>query len=327
MSGNLSPAASRSCISYTTFEDLYRHLCISRWSLPLSYRSWTMVLPQWPVFQPACLTVSSPSSTPQLSRSPVSVAGSILQMLLPVSTESEVTAVQQHLETSYKNNCKERKTHTGNGARWWYPELEGMRKKCRKNIRKARRNQLDSDSTREERRKYKKAIRQSKRDSGHRFCNSVAGPRPAARLFKVLGKDHEIYIDNITLPDGGSSNDTGEVLRHLLDTHFPGNIPHTKNKNNSSHNQQVSSEDWNMAKKIVWAVSLFAHYKSPGIDGIFPVLLQKGLDILIETLVKIFRAWIAYGYIPVQWRTSRVVFVPKPGRVDYTLVKSFRPLV
>ena len=82
-----------------------------------------------------------------------------------------------------------------------------------------------------------------------------------------------------------------------------------------------------MAKKIVteervrWAVSLFAPYKSPGIDGIFPALLQKGLDILIETVVKIFRACIAYGYIPVQWRTSRVVFVPKPGRMDYTLVK------
>ena len=72
---------------------------------------------------------------------------------------------------------------------------------------------------REERRKYKKTIRQSKRDSWHRFCNSVAGPRPAARLFKVLGKDQEAHIDNIILPDGSSSNDTGEVLRHLLDTH------------------------------------------------------------------------------------------------------------
>jgi len=72
-------------------------------------------------------------------------------------------------------------------------------------------------------------------------------------------------------------------LRHLLDTHFPGNIPYTKDKNynNSSHDQQVSSDDWNMAKKIVteervrWAVSLFAPYKSPGIDGIFSALLQK----------------------------------------------------
>ena len=246
--------------------------------------------------------------------------------------ENEVTVLQQHLKTSYENNCKERKTHTGRGARWWYPELERMRKKCRKNIRKARRNQLDWDSVREERKIYKKTIRQSKRDSWHRFCNSVAGPRPAARLFKVLGKDQEVYIDNITLSDGSNSRDTGEVLRYLLDTHFPGNTPYKNDNNISSHNQHASPENWNMAKRIVteervrWAVSLFAPYKSPGIDGIFPALLQKGLDILIDTLVKIFRACVAYGYIPVQWRTSRVVFVPKPGRMDYTLVKSFRPI-
>jgi len=137
--------------------------------------------------------------------------------------ENKVTIMQQHLETSYKNNCKERKTHTGKGAQWWYPALDRIRKKCTKNIRKARRNQLDRDSVREVRRKYKKTIRQSKRDSWHRFCNSVAGPRPAARLFKVLGKEQEVYIDNITLPDGSNSNETGEVLRHLLDNHFPGN--------------------------------------------------------------------------------------------------------
>jgi len=87
-----------------------------------------------------------------------------------------------------------------------------------------------------------------------------------------------------------------------------------------------------MARKVVteervrWEVSLFAPYESPGIDGIFPALLQKELDILIEIIIKIFRACIAYGYTPVQWRTSRVVFVPKPGRMDYILVKSFRPI-
>ena len=43
----------------------------------------------WLVFRPACLTDSSPSSTLQLGRSPVSVARSILQMLSPVSTGFE----------------------------------------------------------------------------------------------------------------------------------------------------------------------------------------------------------------------------------------------
>jgi len=136
-----------------------------------------------------------------------------------------------------------------------------------KNIRKAQRNQLDWDSVREVRRKYK-IIHQCKRDSWHRFINSVAGPRPAARLFKVLGKDQEVYIENIILAHGSSNNDTGEVLRHLLDTNFPENKLYTNDINNSSNNQQASVENWNMARKIVteetvrWAVSLFAPYKN-----------------------------------------------------------------
>ena len=54
-----------------------------------SYRDWTTVMRHWLVFPPACLTASSPSSTLQLGRSPVSVARSILQMLSSVSTGFE----------------------------------------------------------------------------------------------------------------------------------------------------------------------------------------------------------------------------------------------
>jgi len=44
MASDLCRAASQSCISYAAFHDLFHHLCISRWSLPLSYRGWTTVM-------------------------------------------------------------------------------------------------------------------------------------------------------------------------------------------------------------------------------------------------------------------------------------------
>ena len=50
------------------------------------------------------------------------------------------------------------------------------------------------------------------------------------------------------------------------------------------------------------------------------------MDIILQSIIKIFRACIALGYIPISWRTSRVVFVPKPGRTDYTTAKAFRPI-
>jgi len=41
-------------------------------------------------------------------------------------------------------------------------------------------------------------------------------------------------------------------------------------------------------------------------------------------LVGVFRASLALRYIPSKWREVRVVFIPKPVRMDYTLPKAFR---
>jgi len=69
---------------------------------------------------------------------------------------------------------------------------------------------------------YKKAISRAKRESWQRFCNGINGPSSAARLFKLLGKDHTYSIDSIRLPDGSICDNTEEALKYLLDTHFPG---------------------------------------------------------------------------------------------------------
>jgi hypothetical protein len=60
--------------------------------------------------------------------------------------------------------------------------------------------------------------------------------------------------------------------------------------------------DWRVAARIItyrrveWAIESLTPYKSPGMDGIFPALLQEGREILIP--VRIFRACLATGYVP-----------------------------
>jgi hypothetical protein len=61
--------------------------------------------------------------------------------------------------------------------------------------------------------------------------------------------------------------------------------------------------DWWVAARIItyrrveWAISSFAPYKSLGMDGIFPALLQEGQEILILYLVRIFCACLTTGYV------------------------------
>jgi hypothetical protein len=80
----------------------------------------------------------------------------------------------------------------------------------------------------------------------------------------------------------------------------------------------VVSED-----KVRWTIDGFGTFKAAGEDGIFPGLLQHGIEIIITN---IFVACLAYGYIPLAWRAVRVLLIPKPGRDSYELAKSFRPI-
>jgi hypothetical protein len=90
--------------------------------------------------------------------------------------------------------------------------------------------------------------------------------------------------------------------------------------------------DWDLAKckisqsKIRWALSTFKPFKSAGTEGIVPALLQQGVEHLVAHLCRIFRACMAYGFIPMAWKQVKVTFIPKQGKLDYTKAKVYRPI-
>jgi len=120
----------------------------------------------------------------------------------------------------------------------------------------------------------------------------------------------------------------GETLEFLLTTHFP----------SSGVTQEAAAavlarrSDWRLPTRVVtyrrveWAIDSFASYKSPGVDGIFPALLQKGREVVIPYLVRIFRACLATGYVPAIWQQVKVVFISKPGRNTYSKPRDYRPI-
>ena len=85
--------------------------------------------------------------------------------------------------------------------------------------------------------------------------------------------------------------------------------------------QRIITED-----RIQCAFNSMAPYKTPGQDGIYPVLLQRGVQYLLYPICSIYRASLTLGYIPKIWRETRVTFVPKPGNIDYTTAKAVRPI-
>jgi hypothetical protein len=74
-----------------------------------------------------------------------------------------------------------------------------------------------------------------------------------------------------------------ETLDLLIQHHFPKSTPLVDNENSHIIGplRRAIEDDWNMAKegvtpnKIIWAINSFDTYKSPGLDGIQLVHLQK----------------------------------------------------
>jgi hypothetical protein len=94
--------------------------------------------------------------------------------------------------------------------------------------------------------------------------------------------------------------------------------------------QEPAQKDYYQASKVVsedkvrWAIDGFGTFKAVGEDGIFPGLLQHGIEIIIDHITNIFVAYLAYNYIPLAFRAVTVIFIPKPGRDSNELAKSFR---
>jgi hypothetical protein len=56
-----------------------------------------------------------------------------------------------------------------------------------------------------------------------------------------------------------------------------------------------------------------------------PAMLQKCKKKLLPTLVLVFRASFALGYLPKAWREVEVVYISKTGNKDPEQLQSYRP--
>ena len=67
-------------------------------------------------------------------------------------------------------------------------------------------------------------------------------------------------------------------------------------------------------------------HKSAGPDGFKPIVMNNFGPIALGCITNLFQAIYSTGYIPIEFRKSKVVFIPKPLKDDYGEAGSFRPI-
>ena len=245
------------------------------------------------------------------------------------------------IKEAYYSNCPERKRSTNRNVSWWNKRLEKLRSKARKLFNKAKQTS-DWVKYREALTEYNKEIRRSKRRDWRFNCENIESIPVVSRLQKVLSKNHSNGLGVLKNKDGSFTANTKETLDVMMQVHFPGSLPISNSPDTNSPNS--TSNEWcsrpaeleNRAEdlaneiftipRVEWAIESFAPFKSPGVDEIYPIFLQKCKRKLVPALTKLYRASLLLRYIPTAWRQSRVVFIPKANKKDETSAKSFRPI-
>jgi hypothetical protein len=78
--------------------------------------------------------------------------------------------------------------------------------------------------------------------------------------------------------------------------------------------------------KIPNSVNAYKKGKAPGTDEFRAECLQSMDDLTVEHILNIFNASLALKYVPKHWRDANVIFIPKPGKNNYTDRRAFRPI-
>ena len=244
--------------------------------------------------------------------------------------ENEVDHITEVITSSYENSCPLITKNREREVRWWNRNLSKMRTKTRTLFNKAKRDgnwQLYTESLTA----YSKEIRKAKRRSFRSFCEDISETPAAARLHRALAKDKTETAVSLKRSDGRFTENDEDKALTLLETHFPG-CSTNEVSNIFRAQRRPNDDDWKISKEIFikdrisWAISTFQPYKTAGVDGVIPVFLQKGGQLLLPHLIRMFRSSFAMGYLPSKWRRAKVTFIPKIGKRDPSNPKSYRPI-
>ena len=215
---------------------------------------------------------------------------------------------------------------------WFTEELEMARNDIVDCFRKAKRTTAGSLEWEKYKKKYKKyraEVKRSKRRCWNYFKTKCADAKQTSNLVKILQRKDNNSISTFKT-DAGYTMPGEETARHLLNTHFPTNTAKTKIK--YSHAKTPSYEidarftTWINEDNVSEALLKFEHKKSPGPDALRPMLFQYLPENIIKILTFVYKSCIALSNTPSLWRVAKVIFIPKPGKTDYSLASSFRPI-
>ena len=181
---------------------------------------------------------------------------------------------------------------------------------------------------RQARREYKHRIKKAKKDAWKEFCAEATEPAKAARITKIITGRVNQTLGLMKETNGTLLEDPGQSLSAVINTHFPGNLnsPRPETTDNRTINVYDPKASFITDQAVTDAIHTFGPRKAAGPDGFPPCVLQHFGETAVRRLRTLYQASYLLEYVPKLWRKSKVIFIPKIGKADYSQPRSFRPI-
>jgi hypothetical protein len=237
------------------------------------------------------------------------------------------------IEVGLNTTCPRRPVQPNTkGKKWWTGELARMREELRAVGDKRRFSDFHHQRFIALRLQYKYAIKNAKQQAWRQFCSEAQTAKDVGHIVKILDQGSGSRGTLSLLREGESYARTPEEsVRILVDTHFPGHITAHVVERESQGEAETDYRygplyDFLTLDRVKEAINSFGAYKAAGPDGLPPIVLQKLGPCAMTQILSVYRTSIARSWIPASWRNMNLVFIPKPGKDDYSSAKAYRPI-
>lgn len=251
--------------------------------------------------------------------------------------DEAVDTLEKCLEATVKEVVPEARI-TPHTKRWWTKELSAKRKEFQKLNHQSHRNRMYPDhpvheTYRKSRNEYSELITSTKEAHWAEWLEETSeesiwdvhrlatGPSSDGGRTQIPGLkvDQGGRIQEITSNEGKS-----KTLHKLFFPPPPANPEAVEEEGypDPAHQFQNITE-----AQIERAIDKLKPYKAVMADDIANVVLKEAKTILIPYLAPIYRSTFHLNHYPAHWKVYDSLVLRKPGRTDYTVPKSYRPIV
>ncbi|CAK1590874.1 unnamed protein product [Parnassius mnemosyne] len=246
----------------------------------------------------------------------------------------------QCVKEASDSNIPKIKTRNKIAIPWWTEELNKLKKemtvkKRRISYAASRRRRYVVEQYLEIKNKYEEEVAQAQINSWKKFCSKQDRESLWDGIYRVIRKTSKKHEDVLLIREG-KSLDAKESVKYVAETFFPDDnleneIPeqyHTRMKANKMCTQ-TTDDIWDVpftATELQFATSSFYPRKAPGSDGLTADICAAAINVDEQIFLALLNKCLELSYFPDPWKEATVLALRKPGKTDYSLAKSYRPI-